>query len=149
MADEYGPLDRIRYRPNLSEPLSNLTQDAAEAAAARMRRSVKSDVRRNSALEGGADAASMAAGLVPGAGIADVLGLLPDFKGGYQPSFGRNLLSGNYRDAALQTLGLGGDMMLATPLAALGVVAKGAREAARVPIAAGDLRVSPTLTSTR
>ncbi|MEY9397951.1 hypothetical protein ABIF66_008770 [Bradyrhizobium japonicum] len=142
MADEYGPLDRIRYRPNLSEPLSNLTQDAAEAAAARMRRSVKSDVRRNSALEGGADAASMAAGLVPGAGIADVLGLLPDFKGGYQPSFGRNLLSGNYRDAALQTLGLGGDIMMATPLAALGVAAKGAREAARLPIAAGDLRVS-------
>ncbi|QIO34332.1 DUF7178 family protein [Bradyrhizobium sp. 1(2017)] len=142
MADGYGPLDHLRYRRGVSEPLSNLSQDAAETAAARVRRSVKSEARRASALEGGADAASMAAGLVPGAGIADVLGLLPDFGGGYQPSFGRNLMSGNYRDAALQTFGLGGDMMLATPLAALGMAAKGAREASRLPIAAGDTRVS-------
>ncbi|WP_340667879.1 DUF7178 family protein [Bradyrhizobium ottawaense] len=145
MAD-FGPLSSLSYHGGVSAPLSDLqaldAEAAREAAARRLQRSVVSEARRASDLEGGAGAASMAAGLVPGAGIVDVLGLLPDFKGGYQPSFGRNLLSGNYRDAALQTLGLGGDIMLATPLAALGVAAKGAREAARIPIAVGDMRVS-------
>ncbi|QOG21371.1 hypothetical protein [Bradyrhizobium sp. SEMIA] len=143
---EFGPLSALSYHGGVSEPLSHLqtleAEAAREAAARRLRRSVVSEARRASDLEGGVGAASMAAGLVPGAGVADVLGLLPDFKGGYQPSFGRNLLSGNYRDAAIQTLGLGGDIMLATPLAALGVAAKGAREAARIPIAVGDTRVS-------
>ena len=51
----------------------------------------------------------------PGAGVTDLMGYAPDPSqpGEYLPSFGENIREGNYLDAALQTLGGAGDVMMA------------------------------------
>jgi len=70
----------------------------------------------------------MVASMLPGAGIADILGLMPNFRGGYNPSFGQNVKAGQYGQAALQTLGGAGDVMMAIPaIAPIGALAKAAR----------------------
>ena len=51
--------------------------------------------------------------LAPGSGVVDAFGGQPDpFSDENYPSFGENILQGNYSDAALQALGVGGDMLL-------------------------------------
>lgn len=74
----------------------------------------------------------------PGAGVTDLMGYAPDpFQPGeYLPSFGANIREGNYLDAALQTLGGAGDVMMAggaflPPLVGVGAAMKAPR-AARV-----------------
>jgi hypothetical protein len=65
---------------------------------------------------------AMGSGFTPGAGVSDVLGFAPDpFNPGQTlPSFSENVDRGNYLDAGLQTLGAGGDVMLAaSPFAPL------------------------------
>jgi hypothetical protein len=77
-------------------------------------------------------AAGVGAGMLPGAGIADILGLMPNFEGGRYPSFGQNVQAGQYRQAALQALGGAGDVMMATgALAPVGALAKAAGSTAR------------------
>lgn len=70
----------------------------------------------------------------PGAGVTDLMGYAPDpmQPGEYLPSFGENIREGNYLDAALQTLGGAGDVMMAggavfPPLAAAGAAMKAPR----------------------
>ena len=60
-------------------------------------------------------ALAMGSGFAPSAGISDVLGFAPDpFNPGQTlPSFSENIDRGNYLDAGLQTIGAGGDVMLA------------------------------------
>ena len=60
-------------------------------------------------------ALAMGSGFVPSAGISDVLGFAPDpfNKGQTLPSFSENIDKGRYLDAGLQTVGAGGDLMLA------------------------------------
>lgn len=74
----------------------------------------------------------------PGAGVTDLMGYAPDpmQPGEYLPSFGQNIREGNYLDAALQTLGGAGDVMMAggafvPPLVGVGAAMKAPR-AARV-----------------
>lgn len=111
-------------------------QAAREAAASRLRVGVASEARQNSAA-GVNGAAGLAMGFAPGSGIADAMGVYPDLQGGFHPSIGRNMLSGNYADAGLQGLGLAGDMMMAVPaLAPLGAMAKAPRAASRAKAAA-------------
>jgi hypothetical protein len=50
--------------------------------------------------------------LVPGSGIADALGYMPDLKGGTRPSMKANIQSGQYGPAAMQGLSAGGDAFL-------------------------------------
>jgi len=67
-------------------------------------------------------ALAIGSGFAPSAGISDVLGFAPDpFNPGQTlPSFSENIDRGNYLDAGLQTLGAGGDVMLAaSPFAPL------------------------------
>ena len=58
---------------------------------------------------------AIASGFTPGAGVSDVLGYAPDpFNPGQTlPSFSENIDQGRYLDAGLQTVGAGGDVMLA------------------------------------
>ena len=60
-------------------------------------------------------ALAIGSGFAPSAGISDVLGFAPDpFNPGQTlPSFSENVDRGNYLDAGLQTVGAGGDLMLA------------------------------------
>ena len=60
-------------------------------------------------------ALAIGSGFAPSAGISDVLGFAPDpFNPGQTlPSFSENIDRGNYLDAGLQTIGAGGDVMLA------------------------------------
>jgi hypothetical protein len=60
-------------------------------------------------------ALAIGSGFAPSAGISDVLGFAPDpFNPGQTlPSFSENVDRGNYLDAGLQTIGAGGDVMLA------------------------------------
>jgi len=60
-------------------------------------------------------ALAMGSGFAPSAGISDVLGFAPDpFNPGKTlPSFSENIDQGKYLDAGLQTVGAGGDLMLA------------------------------------
>ena len=77
-------------------------------------------------------AAGAGAAMLPGAGIADILGLMPNFQGGRQPSFGQNVQAGQYGQAALQALGGAGDVMMATgALAPVGALAKAAGSTAK------------------
>ena len=67
-------------------------------------------------------ALAIGSGFAPSAGISDVLGFAPDpFNPGQTlPSFSENIDKGKYLDAGLQTLGAGGDVMLAaSPFAPL------------------------------
>lgn len=64
-------------------------------------------------------AASIAAGLPPGGGAADYMGLLPGPKGNLLPSFQKNIELGNYMHGGLQALGLAGDALYAVPLAGM------------------------------
>jgi hypothetical protein len=77
--------------------------------------------------------ASTALGLVPGAGFADVLGLLPDLeKGGHHPNLVRNLLNRDFGTAGWQLLGaLGDTTYLGGPVlgASTGTVLKSGRAA--------------------
>lgn len=61
-------------------------------------------------------ALAIGSGFAPSAGISDVLGFAPDpfNKGQTLPSFGENIDQGRYLDAGLQTLGAGGDVLLAS-----------------------------------
>lgn len=63
--------------------------------------------------------------LVPGSGVADVMGYSPDpaNPGKFLPSFSQNLGRGNYFDAAMQTLGLAGDAMYAVAPVTMGITA--------------------------
>ena len=70
----------------------------------------------------------------PGAGVTDLMGYAPDpmQPGEYLPSFGENIREGNYLDAALQTLGGAGDVMMAggaflPPLVGVGAAMKAPR----------------------
>ena len=81
----------------------------------------------------------------PGAGVTDLMGYAPDpaQPGEYLPSFGQNIREGNYLDAALQTLGGAGDVMMAggafvPPLVGVGAAMKAPR-AARVASRAEDV----------
>ena len=60
-------------------------------------------------------ALAMGSGFAPSAGISDVLGFAPDpFNPGQTlPSFSENIDQGRFLDAGLQTIGAGGDVMLA------------------------------------
>ena len=60
-------------------------------------------------------ALAIGSGFAPSAGISDVLGFAPDpFNPGQTlPSFSENIDQGRFLDAGLQTLGAGGDVMLA------------------------------------
>ena len=60
-------------------------------------------------------ALAMGSGFAPSAGISDVLGFAPDpFNPGQTlPSFSENIDQGRFLDAGLQTVGAGGDVMLA------------------------------------
>ena len=60
--------------------------------------------------------AAVGSGMVPGGGIADYVGALPDpsQKGEYSPSFMENIEKKQYADAALQGLGVFGDMAMAS-----------------------------------
>ena len=72
-------------------------------------------------------AALLAAGLAPGAGVADAAGYMPRAEGGFNPSFRENVGQGNYLDATMQALGAGGDAAYALgPIGGLlGTGAKG------------------------
>jgi hypothetical protein len=72
-------------------------------------------------------AALLAAGLAPGAGVADAAGLMPRAEGGFNPSFGENVGQGNFVDAGMQALGAAGDAAYALgPIGGLlGTGAKG------------------------
>ena len=61
-------------------------------------------------------ALAIGSGFAPSAGISDVLGFAPDpfNKGQTLPSFSENIDQGRYLDAGLQTLGAGGDVLLAS-----------------------------------
>ncbi len=61
-------------------------------------------------------ALAIGSGFAPSAGISDVLGFAPDpfNKGQTLPSFSENIDQGRYLDAGLQTLGAGGDLLLAS-----------------------------------
>ena len=81
----------------------------------------------------------------PGAGVTDLMGYAPDpmQPGEYLPSFGENIREGNYLDAALQTLGGAGDVMMAggaflPPLVGVGAAMKAPR-AARVAARSEDV----------
>jgi hypothetical protein len=81
----------------------------------------------------------------PGAGVTDLMGYAPDpmQPGEYLPSFGANIREGNYLDAALQTLGGAGDVMMAggavfPPLVGVGAAMKAPR-AARVASRSEDV----------
>ena len=87
----------------------------------------------------------------PGAGVTDLMGYAPDplQPGEYLPSFGANIREGNYLDAALQTLGGAGDVMMAggavfPPLAGVGAAMKAPR-AARVASRAEDVSLTGLL----
>jgi len=111
---------------------------------------------RRAGLKGGEGADSgigkfatqLGAGVLPGAGVADVVGVFPDVEGGYEPSMlvnfqqaKRSFQEGNYKQAvaqgifgALQGLGGAGDVALAaTPFAPLALpVAVGAKTVSSV-----------------
>lgn len=96
-------------------PEGSLPEDPFERAALRQRRAVlnRRDIGRfDMAPE---TAASIAAGLVPGAGWIDYSGGFPDFHGGYEPGFGENVTRGNIGTAALQLVGAGGDLLYINP----------------------------------
>ena len=70
--------------------------------------------------------AAFGANFVPGAGVADYIGQLPDMQSGKLPSFKENIEEGRYLDAGLQTLGVAGDAAYAIPGigVAIGAIAK-------------------------
>ena len=84
--------------------------------------------------------AAVGSGMVPGGGIADYVGALPDpsQKGEYSPSFMENIEKKQYADAALQGLGVFGDMAMASaPVTGgagipIGMVAKGLSTAGKL-----------------
>jgi len=63
------------------------------------------------------------ASFVPGAGIVDAAGGAVDVTGQPLPSFGQNIRQGNYLDAALQGLGVAGDVATFAAPATLGTSA--------------------------
>lgn len=85
--------------------------DDADAAALQEYKDYRSARQALPSLLYGGGTAGMA--LAPSSGIADVLGYLPSGDGGTFPSFGQNLYQGNYGDAGLQLLSLGGDAVYA------------------------------------
>ena len=111
---------------------------------------------RRAGLKGGEGADSgigkfatqLGVGVLPGAGVADVVGVFPDVEGGYEPSMlvnfqqaKRSFQEGNYKQAAaqgifgaLQGLGGAGDVALAaTPFAPFALpVAVGAKTVSSV-----------------
>ena len=84
--------------------------------------------------------AAVGSGMVPGGGIADYVGALPDpsQKGEYSPSFMENIEKKQYVDAALQGLSVFGDMAMASaPVTGgagipIGMVAKGLSTAGKL-----------------
>jgi len=78
------------------------------------------------------------ASLLPGAGVVDAYGGAVDVTGQPLPSFGENIRQGNYFDAALQGLGVAGDVAtVAAPLtlgagAVLGAMLKAPRTAQKI-----------------
>jgi hypothetical protein len=75
-------------------------------------------------------AAALGAGFLPGGGVADLFGQMPDpyNPGQMSPSFSENIERGNYIDAALQTLGGAGDALyMLGATAPIGAVFKGAQ----------------------
>jgi len=78
------------------------------------------------------------AGMMPGGGVMDALGYAVDFHGNPLPSFGENILRGNYLDAGLQGLATAGDVaMVLAPFtfgtsALLGTGLKGPRAAQKI-----------------
>jgi hypothetical protein len=74
--------------------------------------------------------AALGVGFAPGAGVAEILGQMPDpFNPGQMlPSFSENIEKGEYVDAALQTLGGAGDALYVLGATApLGAALKGAQ----------------------
>jgi hypothetical protein len=104
-------------------------------------------------------ALAIGSGFAPSAGISDVLGFAPDpFNPGQTlPSFSENVDRGNYLDAGLQTLGAGGDVMLAAapfapvllaPAAAMKLTSqlgKALRGGSRATKAVDDIKPGQTL----
>ena len=127
-------------------PLGEMTEhfSPAELAAARQRRAVLRGRDAPDNHTSPATLASTAAGFVPGSGFADIIGYLPDFKGGYEPSLVENLRRGNYGEAAGQGLSALGDVgYIANPL--LAIALKSAREAQLAGRAAAGMRAQADL----
>lgn len=73
----------------------------------------------------GKGGAAFGASMLPGAGLADAGGMMPNMSGGFSPSLGTNLKNRHYLDAALQGLGAAGDAAYAVPgLALVGATLK-------------------------
>lgn len=90
--------------------------------------------------------ALLGASMIPGAGMTDAAGYFPSPDGGFEPSLPQNMREGSYLQAALQALGVGGDVLtgLGPAGAAIGMAAKAPRVAqlakkARAPKAIGSI----------
>ena len=126
MADVDRIVAALRYqqeledanRPAFGNPnLSALLTGTSPTRGQRGRSARERSQPLSSLVRGAQTAASLGGGFLPGAGVADVLGQLPDTAGGTFPSLGQNLREGNFLDAGLQTLGAAGDVaMTTTPL---------------------------------
>lgn len=115
-----------------AEPLGDLAQlySPSELWAMRTRRSVLGHRDSGRLNMSPSTLASGAMGFVPGSGIADSLGLLPDLEnGGFHPSLVANLLRGDAGAAGWQALGALGDALYFVPAAGpfLGAAAKAPR----------------------
>jgi hypothetical protein len=96
--DEFGlsPFERAR-RARMSP---------FERAAMTQRRAVLGGRDAPDQTTDPATVASVAASFIPGAGLADLLGYMPDFRGGFEPSFRENLRQGDYLSGAAQIAGV-------------------------------------------
>lgn len=76
------------------------------------------------------EAGLMAAGLIPGTGLAAAAGKFPTAEGGFEPSLKEDIQSGQYLSAGLKGLGAAGDVLQAVP-----VVGTAAGAALKAPLA--------------
>lgn len=79
--------------------------EAFQNAAKTVRRSVLGGRDAPDPFETNVDAASLAsigASFIPGAGLLELFGYMPDFRGGYEPSLLKNLRQRNYASGGLQ-----------------------------------------------
>ncbi len=111
----FQPQNKMNNNPN-----SLLTFQPSDAMVAPTRQRFRSLLsmmdRKDSQGTDVFPALAIGSGFAPSAGISDVLGFAPDpfNKGQTLPSFSENIDRGNYLDAGLQTLGAGGDVLLAS-----------------------------------
>jgi hypothetical protein len=76
------------------------------------------------------EAGLMAAGMIPGTGLAAAAGKFPTAEGGFEPSLKEDIQKGEYLSAGLKGLGAAGDVLQAVP-----VVGTAAGAALKAPLA--------------